>query len=61
MYIIFFNFQASNPLVRANAATILIDAFPLQDPSTGVVQKDELKQMQLDTIAVCIKGSVLKD
>ena len=50
-------FQASNPLVRANAATILVDAFPLQDPSAGLVQNDELKQMQLDTIAVSSKDS----
>ena len=50
-------FQASNLLVRANAAMILVDAFPLQDPSAGLIQNDQLKQMQLDTIAVSSKAS----
>ncbi|XP_065053043.1 condensin-2 complex subunit G2-like [Rhopilema esculentum] len=49
--------KAANPLVRANAASLLIDAFPLQDPSGGVVENDGLKQMQFDAIAELLQDS----
>jgi len=43
--------KASNPLVRGNAATLLIDAFPLLDTSCGVIENDQQRQMQLDAVA----------
>ncbi len=32
--------QVANPLVRANAAALLVAAFPLQDPDAGRPDRD---------------------
>ena len=40
--------------MRGNAATLLIDAFPLLDTSCGVIENDQQRQMQLDAVAVRI-------
>jgi hypothetical protein len=42
----------ANPNVRANAAAILFDVFPLNDSTANVAQSDELLQRQFDVIGV---------
>ena len=44
--------QVANPSVRANAAAILFDVFPLNDLNANVAQSDELLQRQFDVIGV---------
>jgi hypothetical protein len=46
--------QVANPSVRANAAAILFDVFPLNDSTANVAQSDELLQRQFDVIGVSI-------
>ena len=46
--------QVANPSVRANAAAILFDAFPLQDSDANAAQTDQLMQRQFDVIGVSI-------
>ena len=46
--------QVANPSVRANAAAILFDVFPLNDSNANVAQSDELLQRQFDVIGVSI-------
>ena len=40
--------KAANGIVRANAAALLIDAFPLSDPEAPVADADALLQRQVD-------------
>ncbi|CAB3996367.1 Condensin-2 complex subunit G2, partial [Paramuricea clavata] len=42
--------KVANPSVRANAAAILFDVFPLNDSTANVAQSDELLQRQFDVI-----------
>ena len=44
--------QVANPSVRANAAAILFDVFPLNDSTANIAQSDELLQRQFDVIGV---------
>ncbi|EDO49585.1 predicted protein [Nematostella vectensis] len=43
-------FKVANPLVRANAAAILVDAFPLQNPDANNEEIDALLQKQFDLL-----------
>lgn len=54
--IIWRGLRAGNPLVRANAATLLCSAFPLTDPGATRAEQDELMQKQFDTL-----GELLAD
>ena len=45
--------QVANPHVRANAATLLLDAFPLQDPDSTREDIDQIMQKQFDAMMVC--------
>ena len=38
--------------MRANAASLLIDAFPFQNPSADMEENDELLQKQIDVLLV---------
>lgn len=40
-------------MVRANAAALLIDAFPLQNPDANNEEVDNLLQKQFDILQVC--------
>lgn len=40
--------------MRANAAALLTDAFPLQNPDAGNEEVDALLQKQFDTLKVCM-------
>ena len=42
----------ANAQVRANAAALLVDAFPLQDPDANVEETDSLMQKQFDILEV---------
>nr|XP_006818203.1 PREDICTED: condensin-2 complex subunit G2-like [Saccoglossus kowalevskii] len=42
--------KCANGFVRANAASILIDAFPLQRPDAPIEENDALMQKQFDTL-----------
>lgn len=44
--------KVANAFVRANAAELLIDAFPLSDPSLNAQENDELLQKQIDILDV---------
>ncbi len=44
--------NVANPLVRRNAATILVESFPLQDPDAPQRETDELLQKQFSTLEV---------
>ena len=44
--------QVANSAVRANAASLLIDAFPLQDPEANREVTDALMQKQIDILEV---------
>ena len=48
--------KVANPHVRRNAATLFIEAFPLQDPTKPMVELDQLLQMQFEAL-----GSLLRD
>ncbi|PFX30456.1 Condensin-2 complex subunit G2 [Stylophora pistillata] len=43
-------FKVANPMVRANAAALLTDTFPLQNPDAGNEEIDELLQKQFDIL-----------
>ncbi|XP_071503358.1 condensin-2 complex subunit G2-like [Diadema antillarum] len=43
-------FNVANAAVRANAAALLIDAFPLQDPTASKEDTDSLLQKQIDIL-----------
>ena len=48
----------ANVDVRANAASLLIDAFPLQNPESTREENDELIQKQITVLLVsctCVK------
>ena len=47
--------KVANPHVRRNAATLLIEAFPLQDPTLPLTQLDEALQRQFDALAALLK------
>ncbi|XP_070535793.1 condensin-2 complex subunit G2-like [Ptychodera flava] len=42
--------KVANGGVRANAASLLLDAFPLEDPNSGTAKNDELIQKQFDAL-----------
>ena len=44
--------NVASALVRKNAATLLIDAFPIQDPTAPAEETDALMQKQFDNLAV---------
>ena len=44
--------QVSNSDVRANAATLFIDAFPILNPDTNVADVDSAMQKQFDELQV---------
>lgn len=44
--------NAPNPIVRKNAVTLLVDAFPLQNPNSSDEEVDELMQKQFDHLTV---------
>ena len=44
--------QVSNGDIRANAATLFIDAFPILDPDANVVDVDSSMQKQFDELQV---------
>ena len=48
--------KVANPYVRANAAAVLFDAFPLQDPDALREETDLLMQRQFDCmmVSVCV-------
>eukprot|EP01135_Chromosphaera_perkinsii_P006883 Nk52_evm38s621 gene=Nk52_evmTU38s621 len=48
--IVWRNLKVANSEVRANAAAILFDAFPLQDPDSRASEIDEALQKQFDTL-----------
>ena len=47
-----FHAQVANASVRANAAALLMDAFPLQDPESSKEDSDALTQKQFDILQV---------
>ncbi len=47
--------KVANPEVRANACTLLLDAFPLQDPDCTREEIDEVMQKQFDAMKVSYK------
>ena len=44
--------KVANPEVRANACTLLLDAFPLQDPDSTREEIDGVMQKQFDGMIV---------
>lgn len=48
------NFQVASPIVRGNAALLLIDVFPLNDSELGIQEADNLIQKQFDIFLVRI-------
>lgn len=44
--------QVANPMVRSNAAGLLMDAFPLQNPDAGNEEIDLMLQKQFDIFEV---------
>ena len=44
--------KVANGLVRANAASLMIDAFPLRNPTDSAQENDELLQKQFDLLDV---------
>ena len=51
--------QVANACVRANAAALLFDGFPLCEPDVGKEEADELLQRQFDIMRVCLCIHVL--
>ena len=45
-------YQVANASVRANAAALLVDTFPLQDPESNKEDSDALTQKQFDILQV---------
>ena len=46
--------QVANPHVRANAAVLMLDAFPLHDPDSTREECDTTLQKQFDLMTVRI-------
>ena len=46
----------AHPHVRANAAFLLLDAFPLQDPDATRKQTNDVLQKQFDAMMVGLGG-----
>lgn len=44
--------KVAHPHVRANAASLLLDAFPLHDPDSSREQTDQVMQKQFDIMMV---------
>jgi condensin-2 complex subunit G2 len=44
--------NVANAIVRKNAAALLIDAFPIEDPKLGPDEIDALRQKQFDYLGV---------
>ncbi len=53
--------QAANGNVRANAAALLVEAFPLQNPEAGVSEIDEVMQKQFLFLSVGIMTNKKRD
>ena len=49
----------ANVYVRANAATLFLDAFPLQDPDWSREEIDTVMQKQFDVMMVSGRGGCL--
>lgn len=47
--------KVAHPHVRANAANLLLDAFPLHDPDSTREQVDEIMQKQFDSMMVRVQ------
>lgn len=47
--------KVANPAVRANAASLLIDAFPLTDPEATRAEGDELIQRQVEALKTLLQ------
>lgn len=54
--LLLFSFQAANPIVRANAITLLVDKFPLRLDSNTHVQQENYIVKQVKQI-----GDALED
>lgn len=52
--------KVAHPHVRANAAFLLLDAFPLQDPETTREQTNDMLQKQFDAMMVSGREGLLK-
>ncbi|XP_048765257.2 condensin-2 complex subunit G2-like isoform X2 [Ostrea edulis] len=50
--------KVANPEVRANAAWLLVDAFPLLDPDFNSEEKDSLLQKQFDLLLMLLEDPV---
>jgi condensin-2 complex subunit G2 len=48
------NLNVANPVVRRNAASLLMEAFPLQDPDARQLETDALLQKQFTALEVTI-------
>ena len=46
--------KVANPDVRANACTLFLDAFPLQDPDSNREETDKMLQKQFDAMTVSL-------
>ena len=51
--------KVANPHVRRNAATLFVEAFPLQDPTKPMVELDTLLQMQFEALASLLRDSAV--
>lgn len=51
-FVLFLSIQVANPNVRANAAAIFFDVFPLNDSTDNIARCNELLQRQFDVIVV---------
>ena len=51
--------QVINVAVRANAATLLMEAFPLCDPAQGVEERDATFQKQFDLLQVHLQDKLV--
>ena len=49
----------ANPHVRRNAATLFVEAFPLQDPSLALGDLDALLQKQFDALHALLKDDAV--
>ena len=58
--ILVIHLQVANSSVRANAASLLIEAFPLQDPEANREDTDALMQKQIDILEVSSDNMVSK-
>ena len=51
--------KVANPNVRRNAATLFVEAFPLQDPSLALGDLDALLQKQFDALHALLKDDAV--